>query len=567
MATKTLSETKLTPEQDSFLSQEGRSAFQQGQQAVRNFNANLKRNDNRGIGDVITSASLNTPQVELPTPESRVALSTPQNEAGKQLIIEQERRAAEAQRRLDTRSGLTFDFAKSLEGLAGKTEFESEKEEELVSPFEKQLQGLNNRITQLSAEINQDDVLLASSLQTIEDKAIPMEFITGQQASVEKRAQIARALKVSEIGVLNAQVLASQGNIGLAEKAVERAVSAKYGPIEDDIAIRQAQLTAFEGLFSQEEQKEADALDKKFELQKQEITDQKDAQIRIETLAANASGFGADPETVAAISNSETFVEAINAAGRFTSDPLDRLIKSATLEESRTSIKKMNQEIADLNQPITIPTAANSFDEKMVKWINTARKDKDLGQGERESLAKAMTVVDQIDSLQGSISEANTGFFSGGIKKLMTKFAGDISGAEINAALQGIVPNIARGVFGEVGVLTDTDIENYKKTLPNLTSSEAQNDAILALTLKTIIKSVENQLDAAANSNVNVSGWVADYSEMVKQVHEIEDRIGISKAAVDTVWQENPDKRDMIMELFAVEGTTDRDVLRVLGAE
>ena len=47
------------------------------------------------------------------------------------------------------------------------------------------------------------------------------------------------------------------------------------------------------------------------------------------------------------------------------------------------------------------------------------------------------------------------------------------------AQLAGITPKVARGIFGEVGVLTDTDIKNYQRTLPNLTSTEEKNKLVV----------------------------------------------------------------------------------------
>lgn len=56
----------------------------------------------------------------------------------------------------------------------------------------------------------------------------------------------------------------------------------------------------------------------------------------------------------------------------------------------------------------------------------------------------------------------------------------------LKAQLSSLIPNLARGVYGEVGVLTDQDIQNYAKTIPNLTSTEDVNKAVLAMTLDTI---------------------------------------------------------------------------------
>lgn len=48
----------------------------------------------------------------------------------------------------------------------------------------------------------------------------------------------------------------------------------------------------------------------------------------------------------------------------------------------------------------------------------------------------------------------------------------DTNAQAFEAKLKATVPNLARGVFGEVGVLTKDDFENYLATLPNLKSPE-----------------------------------------------------------------------------------------------
>jgi hypothetical protein len=62
----------------------------------------------------------------------------------------------------------------------------------------------------------------------------------------------------------------------------------------------------------------------------------------------------------------------------------------------------------------------------------------------------------------------------------------DTDAQTLKAQLQSLIPNLARGVYGEVGVLTDNDIKNYAQTIPNLTQTEDVQKAILAMTLDTL---------------------------------------------------------------------------------
>lgn len=63
----------------------------------------------------------------------------------------------------------------------------------------------------------------------------------------------------------------------------------------------------------------------------------------------------------------------------------------------------------------------------------------------------------------------------------------DVNAQVINNLLTSITPGIARGVYGEVGVLTDSDIERYKATLPNLTQPKDLQQAVLALNIKRLM--------------------------------------------------------------------------------
>ena len=89
---------------------------------------------------------------------------------------------------------------------------------------------------------------------------------------------------------------------------------------------------------------------------------------------------------------------------------------------------------------------------------------------------------------------------------LRSKNPWDQNAQEIKAILQGTIPNLARGVFGEVGVLTDRDIELYRKTLPNLTQPEDIQKSIAGITLRTLQRSLERGLKSQAGFGRDVSG-------------------------------------------------------------
>lgn len=142
--------------------------------------------------------------------------------------------------------------------LQGQTQELATQQRAVGLPAMKQnLQNLNNQILQKQAELNQDEIRLAQSVQNIEDKPIAMEFITGQQQSVQRNAQIARALKASEIGVLNATAIGMQGNIALAEQTAKQAVETKYAPYKEALETYKLQLEALTPLLNADEKKQA----------------------------------------------------------------------------------------------------------------------------------------------------------------------------------------------------------------------------------------------------------------------------------------------------------------------
>lgn len=162
-----------------------------------------------------------------------------------------------------------------------------------------QYQDLSNQILQRTAELNQDDVSLAAGLQNIEDQAIPMQFITGQQASVQNRAQIAKAVKISNINMLNAVAQSVQGNIALAQQTAQDAVDAKYAPIKEQISILQAQQQAIQPLLTSAEKRISEQQSAVYDIQKQLLTNkQNNDKSFMDMIMKAPTDYGATPEQV-----------------------------------------------------------------------------------------------------------------------------------------------------------------------------------------------------------------------------------------------------------------------------
>lgn len=89
----------------------------------------------------------------------------------------------------------------------------------------------------------------------------------------------------------------------------------------------------------------------------------------------------------------------------------------------------------------------------------------------------------------------------------------DSNAQALKAQLNSLVPNIARWVYWEVWVLTDADIELYKKTLPNIQSTDDTNKLVLAMTLNTMLNWYKGQLQTLAWTWRDVSRLQGKYKE------------------------------------------------------
>lgn len=151
-----------------------------------------------------------------------------------------------------------------LPDLANKSGDQLKAEQDQNLPqLKKDLAGLNSQILTRSAEYNK--------LQTdIEGKTIPMQFITGQQAQVQKQ-------QASEIGLLQARALGLQGQVEIAQQTANRAIDLKYSVLEDTLNVKMKQLQLIQPLLDKEEQRYSDALSLYYRDQQQKLAEEKDA--------------------------------------------------------------------------------------------------------------------------------------------------------------------------------------------------------------------------------------------------------------------------------------------------
>lgn len=138
---------------------------------------------------------------------------------------------------------------------------------------------------------------------------------------------------------------------------------------------------------------------------------------------------------------------------------------------------------------------------------------------EKKSDEKALTAteIQQIQALQQAgrdLSSLSAAYGEIGDKDWGGPVAGRIKALDptnpnisrISNLVTAATPNLARGVFREVGVLTDEDIKRYRKLLPDYTDTAAQRTQKLADLQKRLAEQTDETLRTLQAAGRDVSG-------------------------------------------------------------
>lgn len=204
----------------------------------------------------------------------------------------------------------------------------------------------------------------------------------------------------------------------------------------------------------------------------------------------------------------------------------------ATFEDNLRRERELvtfNREQQVINTAETLNTiqdagVAGTSDDPILAMLAGTAAFKDLTGSQAEPLTQSIRVLDGLTDLQTSIAGANTDPILGLFKKMNPY---DLQAATIDAAITQLVPQLARGTYGEVGVLTDSDMARYAATLPNLTSTTDQNKAVMALTLRKVRSGFVSQLESMAAAGRNVSRYATLYSRFDSEINRLEADLGI----------------------------------------
>lgn len=163
--------------------------------------------------------------------------------------------------------------------------------------------------------------------------------------------------------------------------------------------------------------------------------------------------------------------------------------------------------------------------------IKNSKGGRLMTQSELKPITDIQQVVGQAEVLTSLINTVDTGPIVGIVK---SNNPYDTKAQEMKAAITAIVPKLARGIYGEVGVLTDSDINNYSKTIANLKSTSDVNKAVMAMTLDIATRSLANQLNTQSAGGRDVSRFESIYTGLNEKANKIKSELGITEQAPAT---------------------------------
>lgn len=453
-----------------------------------------------------------------------------------------------------------------------------------IAEKKSKLASFQNTQKALQAEAEGIDLQLAQDLQNVSAQnqdayagrgiAKGIVGIKGNQATrqlqtVANQAKLAVAIKQFSN---NASMAAAQGDLTSALDYVDRAIQAEFLPKEKALAVAQANLTnlqksttltSAQQKLADASQKEIDAEKEKLATEKKNAQDTQDAKIKAFSVFTNNPKF--TPAVIAQLNAAKTPLDVagiLQYNGLSTEKPslenlkldngetviwdkmtgkiVSRLggakpeagtpgVSGTEVSRDAESVMNGTLNLQDIsvkdNYRAGVAAELTALQKKALEkgdmagvMRSSAAYDKEPSDTFLQSMEKTLSVVSQLGALQDSIATANTGPIVGAFRNANPW---DTQAQTIKAQLNAIVPNLARGVYGEVGVLTDNDIKQYAKTIPTLTSTEDIRNAILYITLDQIRKNVEIKIKNQASGQRDMSGYADVYENLNTEVSNI----------------------------------------------
>ena len=312
-------------------------------------------------GQPITSSSLANNQNPLTLPETTGATSQTAgasvqgiteglNQSSLALIKqEQDLKAQQAKAQADSQTSKIQGY---IDKLMGKGQAQVQAEEQA---------GISQK-TQELINITNEYNTKALEYRRMEEAVMKEGTLTDVQKNARLR-EISR-VKNTELADIGIRQAVAQNNLKTAQDLVDRKIDLEYGDLKDIIGFQTQFLEMNREDLSKAEQ---NALN----LRITENQRKYDEGLKIGEFAKQVAANGADASTITRVTNAKSMAEAIQAAGQFAGDVLERQIKQQQLAKLIAETEKAKESLPPGVQT-RVSTIANQFDnEPIVKEYNT----------------------------------------------------------------------------------------------------------------------------------------------------------------------------------------------------
>jgi hypothetical protein len=120
--------------------------------------------------------------------------------------------------------------------------------------------------------------------------------------------------------------------------------------------------------------------------------------------------------------------------------------------------------------------------------------------------------------------------------------------------MTALIPTIARGVYGEVGVLTQADIDNYSKLIPNITQSPSLAKSTLEFLSKDIERAKNNKFDIWESTNYDVEGLRKFVKIKPSNEENLSDQATSLARLLSTLQKGSPEEAKARQDLIVIRG-------------
>jgi hypothetical protein len=157
-----------------------------------------------------------------------------------------------------------------------------------------------------------------------------------------------------------------------------------------------------------------------------------------------------------------------------------------------------------------------------------------------------------LKDIQGVLSEVGnqSGPMVGRIRQLIGGVGYDSLAIRLNNLVDSLTPGLARGVFGEVGVLTDDDVRRYKALIPNI-----QRDPKVAQILMDDLLNTLKTRKKITIGNLDKAGYDIENFKVTEEVPESENLMDSARQLVGQIKQmpEGSDKEALKAQLREIQ--------------